>query len=202
MNYRDEELRKVLPKWCGSGIRTADAAGGRVLVYAEAKRQLSARSMRTVGIKYGKNVSFTAGPSASVCFSDCDGHGTSVPPLNATNLRNQMPLLLPADAIVRISELSLKVSGPVTTLVIELQAGTKLSATLCNQLLATPRVVDVKFQGNCMYILQARPSQVRTSLDFIGSTVGFRAKERVAGKRRLLTTPAIRRRRRRKITKQ
>lgn len=182
MSARNQNLRSELPKWCGSGLRTADAAGGKVFVYSNPSRQLSVRALYTVGLQHGKSVSFTVASGASVCFKDCDEDSANPLPLDATKLRAQIVSLLPASSIVRVSELPSKVSGPVITNVFELVDGTTLSTELCARILATPRVVDIKVKQTTIYVLQAKPSQVRTSLDFISSRNGFRVRERPAGK--------------------
>ena len=188
---RNDVLRKALPRWCGNNVRTADAMGGRVLAYADSKKQLSVRALQTVGGQHGKSVSIVVESSPHVIFRDCDEESATPSPLLDDDVRAQLIQLLPASAVVRVSELSAKVSGPVATLVLELKSGTTLSSELCARVLCTPRIVDVKISGNTVYVLQAKPSQVRTSLDFIGSKHGYRVRERPAGK-----APPVRKRRR------
>ncbi|MBN19866.1 MAG: hypothetical protein CL678_01165 [Bdellovibrionaceae bacterium] len=179
---RNDSLRKALPRWCGNNVRTADALGGRVMAYADSKKQLSVRALQTVGAQFEKTVSIIADSSPSVMFRDNDETSATPSPLQSDDVRSQLMQLLPPSAVVRVSELPPKVSGPVATLVLELKAGSTLSSELCARLLCTPRVVDVKVSGTKIYVMQAKPSQVRTSLDYIGNAHGFRVRERPAGK--------------------
>ena len=153
------------------------------------------RALRPWGTSTGKKCLLS--PAIAPVSATATATATALPPaLERRQPAKRAIAAAPSSTVVRISELPAKVAGPVLTTVIELASGTNLSATLCARVLATPRVVDVKVQGTKLYVLQAKPSQVRTSLDFIGSTRGFKARQNRAGKRCPVKQRVNRRRRR------
>ena len=54
--FTQPRFTTALPKWCGTGLRTADAAGGRVLVYSNLASVVGARTLRRLANSTVKRV--------------------------------------------------------------------------------------------------------------------------------------------------